>query len=64
MRKTIALLVLAACTAPPSADSEWIELAPMRVARSEHPALVADGELVVFGGLIETAPRGEALTLV
>jgi N-acetylneuraminic acid mutarotase len=31
----------------------WIELAPMGVARSEHPAVVLANEIVVLGGLIE-----------
>jgi N-acetylneuraminic acid mutarotase len=29
-------------------------MAPMEIARSEHPAVVLDGEIVVLGGLIET----------
>lgn len=32
---------------------EWVELAPMGVARSEHPAVVFDGEIVVTGGFVE-----------
>ena len=31
----------------------WVELAPMEIARSEHPAVVLDDEIVVLGGLIE-----------
>jgi hypothetical protein len=36
-----------------SAPAGWEELAPMEIARSEHPAVVHDGEIVVLGGLIE-----------
>jgi N-acetylneuraminic acid mutarotase len=31
----------------------WVELAPMAVARSEHPAVVLDGAIVVAGGYLE-----------
>jgi N-acetylneuraminic acid mutarotase len=35
-------------------DPRWVEGATMRVARSEHPAVVLDGRIVIMGGLIET----------
>jgi hypothetical protein len=31
----------------------WVELAPMELARSEHPAVVLDDEIVVLGGFVE-----------
>ena len=36
-----------------TAEAGWFEVAPMRVARSEHPGVVLDGEVVVIGGFIE-----------
>lgn len=36
-----------------TAPAGWIEVAPMRVARSEHPGVVLGGEVVVIGGFIE-----------
>jgi len=36
-----------------SAPTGWIEIAPMSVARSEHPGVVLHGEVVVAGGFIE-----------
>ena len=41
----------AAATDP--APSAWVELAPMAEARSEHPAAVFDGEVVIMGGFVE-----------
>jgi N-acetylneuraminic acid mutarotase len=35
-------------------ESKWVEGAPMRVARSEHPAVVLEGKIAVLGGLVET----------
>lgn len=48
------LLVLACSAAGPEADSPWVEHEPMGVARSEHPAVVFGGEIVVIGGLVES----------
>jgi len=39
-------------TEPPAG---WVELAPMSVARSEHPAVVLGDEIVIAGGLIEVS---------
>ena len=39
-------------TSAPS-PTGWIELAPMETARSEHPAVVHDDQIVVLGGLVE-----------
>ena len=36
-----------------TAPTGWVEVAPMRVARSEHPGVALDGEVVVIGGFIE-----------
>lgn len=37
-----------------STDTEgWVELAPMEVARSEHPAVILEGEIVISGGFVE-----------
>lgn len=58
MRRLLAVVALAgvSCSDQPAPDSEWAELQPMDVARSEHPAVIYDDRLVVIGGLIETAP--------
>ncbi len=69
MRRLGALLfLLAACTpgttdsssttdVPPTATTVkaegWVELTPMEVARSEHPAAMIDGEIVIIGGFVE-----------
>jgi N-acetylneuraminic acid mutarotase len=45
-----------------SAPAGWGELAPMEIARSEHPAVVLDGEIVVFGGLVEVGVGRTAVT--
>jgi N-acetylneuraminic acid mutarotase len=37
-----------------STPAGWVELAAMEVARSEHPAAVLGGEIVVLGGFVET----------
>ena len=59
------LLVITACapstgetttsisTSPGSTPTGWVEIAPMTVARSEHPGVALDGEVVVSGGFIE-----------
>ena len=39
----------------PTPATGWVELTPMEVARSEHPAVVSGEEIVVLGGLIEVA---------
>ena len=60
----VVLVTTAACVTTPTSTSEsdatpatpaseWIEIAPMNVARSEHPGVVVEGELVVAGGFIE-----------
>lgn len=75
---TAALLVLAtACTtsvdSPPSTVTSsstpststttgWIETAPMTVARSEHPGVVLQGEVVVAGGFIEVGVGRSGVT--
>jgi N-acetylneuraminic acid mutarotase len=59
MNKAVALLVIVmGCSAQSGVaiDSEWHEHASMAVARSEHPAVVRGDEIVVIGGLVETAP--------
>ena len=43
-------LVFLACDGEPT--SEWESLSPLAVARSEHPAVVWEGQVVVAGGLI------------
>ena len=43
----------AAPTTTSPAASAWVELAPMAVARSEHPAAVLDDEVVIMGGFVE-----------
>jgi N-acetylneuraminic acid mutarotase len=40
-------------TSTTAAPAGWVELAPMETARSEHPAVVLDNEIVVLGGLVE-----------
>ncbi|MGH8951760.1 MAG: Kelch repeat-containing protein [Acidimicrobiia bacterium] len=42
-----------AATTTEPAPSAWVELAPMAVARSEHPAAVIEGEVVIMGGFVE-----------
>jgi N-acetylneuraminic acid mutarotase len=57
MRRYLVLAtVFVACSGPTEADSGWTELRMMTVARSEHPAAVLDGEIVVAGGLVSAAP--------
>lgn len=55
-RHLVLVLVLVACSGPTGADSDWVERAGMTVPRSEHPAVVFDGEVVVAGGLVSAAP--------
>lgn len=52
----VVCIVLAACSGTEVAETGWVEHERMTVARSEHPAVVVDDEIVVAGGLIETAP--------
>jgi N-acetylneuraminic acid mutarotase len=49
------VLLMTACTGKSSGDSLWTEHESMRVARSEHPAVVLDGEIVVLGGFVEVS---------
>jgi len=61
----VLLLVTTACTASSEGPSStaasaatsvptgWVEIAPMKVARSEHPGVMFEGQLVVAGGFIE-----------
>jgi N-acetylneuraminic acid mutarotase len=61
----VLLLVTTACTASgedpsstaasaaTSVPTGWVEIAPMKVARSEHPGVMFEGQLVVAGGFIE-----------
>ena len=61
----VLLLVTTACTtssagpsstaasAGTSVPTGWVEIAPMKVARSEHPGVMFEGQLVVAGGFIE-----------
>ncbi|HLF42687.1 MAG TPA: hypothetical protein VJA46_04050 [Acidimicrobiia bacterium] len=61
----VLLLVTSACTASNEAPSStaasaatsvptgWVEIAPMNIARSEHPGVMFEGQLVVVGGFIE-----------
>ncbi len=70
----VALLALSACTsggspADPSPATGtttpapgWVEVAPMAVARSEHPAVVHDGEMVILGGFVEIGLGRSAVT--
>jgi N-acetylneuraminic acid mutarotase len=59
MRALVAVLLLsttACATSSTSSDSTatgWVEIAPMTVARSEHPGVALDGEVIVIGGFIE-----------
>ena len=57
MGRLAAMLLLAtiSCTGAVEPDpiGGWVEIAPMEVARSEHPGVVLDGEVVVLGGFIE-----------
>lgn len=59
MRALVAALLLsttACATSSTSSDSTptgWVEIAPMTVARSEHPGVAIGGEVVVTGGFIE-----------
>jgi N-acetylneuraminic acid mutarotase len=46
-------------TTPPSG---WRARAPMQLFRSEHPAVVVDGAILVFGGLFETSPGNSRVT--
>ncbi len=49
-------LLVVACAPNGRIDSAWTDRAQMGVARSEHPAVILDDQIVVLGGLIETAP--------
>lgn len=50
----IVLVAVAACSDSMRAESDWVDLSPMSVARSEHPAVTLNGEIVVIGGLVES----------
>ncbi len=52
MRNVVAILMLGlvACT---TVTTGWVEVAPMAVARSEHPGVMLDGEVVILGGFTE-----------
>jgi N-acetylneuraminic acid mutarotase len=52
MRRSLLAMVLVACSGPAVTDSVWTERAAMSVPRSEHPAVVVEGEIVVAGGLV------------
>ncbi|MGH8944535.1 MAG: Kelch repeat-containing protein [Acidimicrobiia bacterium] len=57
MRRYLVLaMMLVACSGSTEAEPEWMERAAMSVARSEHPALVLEDEIVVAGGLVTAAP--------
>jgi N-acetylneuraminic acid mutarotase len=45
--------VASGSTTSTSAATGWVEVAPMSIARSEHPGVVLNGEIVVSGGFIE-----------
>ena len=80
-RLSVLFIVLVACTSTgtgdrssttttdattsTSAPTGWVEMAPMTVARSEHPGVLWDGEIVVVGGLIEigVGRRGPTATV-
>ncbi|MGH3650162.1 MAG: Kelch repeat-containing protein [Acidimicrobiia bacterium] len=61
-RSVLAVIFLAACSGASDVDSAWVELAPMEVARSEHPAVLLDEEIIVVGGLIERGPGRTGVT--
>ncbi len=64
----VVLALLAACagtdtgTGTGTPESGWVEHSPMGVARSEHPAVLFEGELVVVGGLVESGLGRTAVT--
>ena len=71
MRGLIAILVVAtvACTTtssetPPSTSmtAGWVEIAPMNIARSEHPGVALAGDVVVAGGFIEVGVGRTSVT--
>lgn len=57
----VGVVSLVACSQP-GAVSAWDEHRPMDVARSEHPAVVLDGQVVVLGGFVEPAPGRVGVT--
>jgi N-acetylneuraminic acid mutarotase len=74
-RATVVLIALAACTASGGSDvttpapsttsapaEGWVEVAPDPMPRSEHPAVVLDGEMVVSGGFVESGFGDDAVT--
>ncbi len=44
--------MLGACAGAGRSISEWARNAPMEIARSEHPAVLYRGQIVVIGGLV------------
>ena len=56
------LLMLVACAGDQGSASQWTELRPMDVARSEHPAVILGEEIIVIGGLVESGLGGTAVT--
>ena len=49
-------LVAVGCAGGQTAESAWVQHTAMEVARSEHPAVILDGRIVVIGGLVEIGP--------
>ena len=58
-------LVAVGCAGGEALESAWLQRTSMEVARSEHPAVVLEGRIVVVGGLVEAGPgRFSATTSV
>ena len=68
MRRALLImgLLIVACTetsGPTTTIQEaWTEVAPDPVARSEHPAVVVGGEMVVSGGFVESGFGDDSVT--
>lgn len=63
-RLAVLTLLLASCAPsdPAPAAGPWERAAPLDVARSEHPAVVHDGELAVVGGFVNPRPGAVGVT--
>ncbi len=65
MRRTLAVLLLGACSSPaPPGPGSWQRVRPLPVERFEAPAAALDGKLYYLGGITDNCPDGAAACTV